>query len=46
MIDRLKADVAIWKKEVWSDGEQWIGWEGMADQPLAKAESPLTGGSQ
>jgi molybdopterin synthase catalytic subunit len=27
-IDRLKQVVPIWKKEVWSDGEQWIGWEG------------------
>jgi molybdopterin synthase catalytic subunit len=26
-IDRLKEIVPIWKKEVWSDGEQWIGWE-------------------
>jgi molybdopterin synthase catalytic subunit len=26
-IDRLKAIVPIWKKEVWSDGSQWIGWE-------------------
>ncbi|HEV7665675.1 MAG TPA: molybdenum cofactor biosynthesis protein MoaE [Chloroflexota bacterium] len=26
-IDRLKQIVPIWKKEVWSDGEQWIGWE-------------------
>ena len=29
-IDRLKQTVPIWKKEVWSDGEQWIGWEGEA----------------
>lgn len=26
-IDRLKEIVPIWKKEVWSDGSQWIGWE-------------------
>jgi molybdopterin synthase catalytic subunit len=26
-IDRLKQNVPIWKKEVWSDGSQWIGWE-------------------
>jgi molybdopterin synthase catalytic subunit len=26
-IDRLKQVVPIWKKEVWSDGSQWIGWE-------------------
>ncbi|MCC6179960.1 MAG: molybdenum cofactor biosynthesis protein MoaE [Chloroflexi bacterium] len=29
-IDRLKEIVPIWKKEVWSTGEQWIGWEGHA----------------
>ena len=29
-IDRLKQTVPIWKKEVWSDGQQWIGWEGHA----------------
>ncbi|HET6315870.1 MAG TPA: molybdenum cofactor biosynthesis protein MoaE [Chloroflexota bacterium] len=26
-IDRLKQVVPIWKKEVWDDGSQWIGWE-------------------
>ena len=26
-IDRIKQTVPIWKKEVWSDGQQWIGWE-------------------
>jgi molybdopterin synthase catalytic subunit len=26
-IDRLKEIVPIWKKEVWSDGSQWLGWE-------------------
>ena len=26
-IDRVKETVPIWKKEVWSDGSQWIGWE-------------------
>jgi molybdopterin synthase catalytic subunit len=26
-IDRLKQIVPIWKKEIWSDGSQWIGWE-------------------
>jgi molybdopterin synthase catalytic subunit len=26
-IGRLKEIVPIWKKEVWSDGSQWIGWE-------------------
>ena len=29
-IDRLKQVVPIWKKEVWSDGSQWIGWENQA----------------
>lgn len=29
-IDRLKEIVPIWKKEVWSDGSQWIGWENQA----------------
>jgi molybdopterin synthase catalytic subunit len=29
-IDRLKQVVPIWKKEVWSDGTQWIGWENEA----------------
>jgi molybdopterin synthase catalytic subunit len=29
-IDRLKQVVPIWKKEVWSDGSQWIGWENEA----------------
>jgi molybdopterin synthase catalytic subunit len=24
-IDRLKEIVPIWKKEVWTDGEEWIG---------------------
>jgi len=24
-IDRLKETVPIWKKEVWTDGEEWIG---------------------
>lgn len=34
-IDRLKQTVPIWKKEVWSNGQQWIGWEGAAgEEPL------------
>jgi molybdopterin synthase catalytic subunit len=28
LIDRIKADVAIWKKEIFVDGEAWIGVEG------------------
>ena len=38
-IDRLKQVVPIWKKEVWSTGEQWIGWEGEAP---AGATAPTT----
>jgi molybdopterin synthase catalytic subunit len=29
-IDRIKQTVPIWKKEIWSDGQQWIGWEHQA----------------
>jgi molybdopterin synthase catalytic subunit len=25
LIDRIKADAAIWKKEVFEDGERWVG---------------------
>ena len=32
-INRLKEIVPIWKKEVWSDGSQWIGWENQQGQP-------------
>jgi len=28
LIDRIKADVAIWKKEIFVDGEAWVGVEG------------------
>ena len=35
-VDRLKQIVPIWKKEVWSNGEQWIGWEGT---PPAEAQA-------
>jgi len=27
-VRRLKSVVPIWKKEVWADGEEWIGYEG------------------
>ena len=27
-VRRLKSIVPIWKKEVWTDGEEWIGYEG------------------
>lgn len=26
-IERLKQVVPIWKKEVWEDGETWVGWQ-------------------
>ena len=32
LIDTLKEVVPIWKKEVWADGEQWIGWEGTDEE--------------
>src|SRR2546423_13025152 len=44
-IDRLKQTVPIWKKEVWSNGEQWIGWEGGAAAeggPAAESEDQGT----
>jgi molybdopterin synthase catalytic subunit len=28
LIDRVKADVAIWKKEIFADGEAWVGADG------------------
>lgn len=34
-IDRLKQIVPIWKKEVWDDGSQWIGWENERNQAVA-----------
>ena len=37
-IDRLKEIVPIWKKEVWSDGSQWIGWENEAHQHAIAAD--------
>lgn len=27
-VKRLKSIVPIWKKEVWTNGEEWIGYEG------------------
>jgi molybdopterin synthase catalytic subunit/GNAT superfamily N-acetyltransferase len=36
LIDRLKADVAIWKKEVWEDGSvSWVA--GMSGEPFGDA---------
>ena len=41
-IDRLKQIVPVWKKEVWSDGSQWIGWEHQHDVPEAEqAPAPV-----
>ncbi len=31
-IVRLKRIVPVWKKEVWADGEEWIGWEGVDEE--------------
>jgi molybdopterin synthase catalytic subunit len=28
LIDRIKADAAIWKKEIFEDGERWVGADG------------------
>jgi molybdopterin synthase catalytic subunit len=44
-IDRLKQIVPIWKKEIWSDGSQWIGWEHAAhahDESAALGSVPHT----
>lgn len=30
-IETLKETVPIWKKEVWEDGEVWVGMEGTGD---------------
>lgn len=34
-IDRLKAIVPIWKKEVWEDGSEWVGRQTGPWDPLA-----------
>ena len=31
-VKRLKSIVPIWKKEVWADGDEWIGYEGESDE--------------
>jgi molybdopterin synthase catalytic subunit len=41
-IDRLKEIVPIWKKEIWNDGSQWIGWE--HESHARSAESGVGGG--
>jgi molybdopterin synthase catalytic subunit len=38
-IDRMKQTVPIWKKEIWSDGERWIGWEGASTAGCAETTS-------
>ncbi len=35
-IDRLKETVPIWKKEVWTDGEEWIEGDPSASQQSKK----------
>lgn len=40
-IDRIKAIVPIWKKEVWSDGEEWIEGPRQPDPVLAEAWNNL-----
>jgi molybdopterin synthase catalytic subunit len=41
---RLKQIVPIWKKEVWADGEEWIGWDYQYREEVAAAEA-APGGS-
>lgn len=36
-IERIKEMVPIWKKEIWEDGEEWIGDQNK--KPVAKEES-------
>ncbi|HEY7063015.1 MAG TPA: molybdenum cofactor biosynthesis protein MoaE [Chloroflexota bacterium] len=38
-IVRLKQIVPIWKKEVWADGEEWIGWDAQFPRDAEQAES-------
>ena len=44
-IDRLKEMVPIWKKEVWTDGGEWIGWDCAVDpfESTAPAMAGSTG---
>ena len=44
-IVRLKQIVPIWKKEVWADGEEWIGWDSQfpRDASYAPAEASRAG---
>ena len=43
-IERLKEIVPIWKKEVWSDGAEWIG--STVDEYRMQAERPTTEGRE
>ena len=36
LIERLKADVPIWKKEFFHDGSVWVGAPGTCEHPLPK----------
>jgi molybdopterin synthase catalytic subunit len=42
-IVRLKRIVPVWKKEVWSDGEAWIGWEGTDEERPEGAPAGASG---
>lgn len=35
-VDRIKEIVPIWKKEVWEDGEVWVGWQSTEAAGLSK----------
>jgi molybdopterin synthase catalytic subunit len=39
-IERLKEIVPIWKREVWSDGAEWIGSTVEEYEELKKEENP------
>ncbi|HEX2171931.1 MAG TPA: molybdenum cofactor biosynthesis protein MoaE [Dehalococcoidia bacterium] len=45
-IDRLKEIVPIWKKEVWEDGEVWIGLEPNSYDRANPAGSPFVANEQ
>jgi molybdopterin synthase catalytic subunit len=39
-IDRLKEIVPIWKKEVWADGEEWVGPSTCGDVSGSPTQAP------
>ncbi|MBI2888132.1 MAG: molybdenum cofactor biosynthesis protein MoaE [Chloroflexi bacterium] len=43
VVDRVKAIVPIWKKEVWEDGESWVEGETLAGQRQAGASAKDAG---